>query len=171
MGYVLRAVRLLSMVVWVGGLVFFAFVEAPTAARVMGITQQFALLIGQSIGGINSIGYATSMLFILCSLLLWKRSSPGTRKLLVVELPLAIVMFAAVLCVQRSIVPAMERDRTAANGDINTLAPDNPIRAHFDRLHANSESVEGAALFLGVAVVLLMAGEDSRQDRPQVLTR
>jgi hypothetical protein len=35
----------------------------------------------------------------------------------------------------------------------------------FDRLHAASEKVEGAALLLGVAVVLLMAGEDVRRDR------
>src|SRR5438477_4225701 len=36
MGYLLRALRLLAMVVWVGGLIFFAFVEAPTAFHVMG---------------------------------------------------------------------------------------------------------------------------------------
>lgn len=170
MTYALRALRFLSMVVWVGGLIFFAFVEAPTAAHIMGTTRQFALLIAGSIGSINSIGYRSGMVFILCSLLEWQRAAPRTRKLLAVELPLAIVMFVAVLYVQRGIVPAMERDRGAANGDIQTLAEDNPVRAHFDRLHATSEKVEGAALLLGVAVVLLMAGEVSRQDRPEPVT-
>ena len=34
----MRAVRLMTMVVWVGGLMFFAFVMAPTAFHVMGTT-------------------------------------------------------------------------------------------------------------------------------------
>ena len=171
MGYILRAVRLLSMVVWVGGLIFFAFVEAPAAAHVMGITREFALLIGSSVTGINSIGWIAGMVFVLASLLLWKRSSPLTRKLLSVELALAIVMWAAILYVQRHIVPAMERDRAAAAGDINSLEQTNPVRVHFDRLHAASENVEGTALFLGLAVVLLMAGEDTRHTLPSTATR
>ena len=47
MTFFLRALRLLSIVVWVGGLIFFAFaIEAPTAFHVMGTSLQFALLIG-----------------------------------------------------------------------------------------------------------------------------
>ena len=38
MNFLLRPLRLLGMVVWVGGLIFFAFVEAPTAFHVMGTT-------------------------------------------------------------------------------------------------------------------------------------
>jgi len=171
MGYALRALRLLSMVVWVGGLIFFAFVEAPTAFRVMGTTREFALLIGGSIAGVNALGWGAAMLFILCSLLLWKRSSPLTRKLLGPEILLAALMFVAIVYVERHIVPAMERDRAAAGGDINSLPEGNPIRAHFDRLHAASEKTEGTALFLGVAVVLLMAGEDTWRDLPSATTR
>ena len=36
MNVFLRALRLLAIVIWVGGLIFFAFVEAPTAFKVMG---------------------------------------------------------------------------------------------------------------------------------------
>jgi len=64
--------------------------------------------------------------------------------------------------VQMHIVPAMERDRAAVGGDITSVPEDNPTRAHFDALHDTSEKVEGTGLFLGVGVVLLMAGEDTR---------
>lgn len=171
MGYILRALRLLAMVVWVGGLIFFASVEAPAAFHVMGTTRQFALLIGGSIAGINHLGRMSGMIFIVCSLLLWKRSSPLTRKLLGFEVLLAALMFAAVVYVQTHVVPAMERDRAAVGGDIASVPPGNPIRSHFDALHAESERIEGTALFLGLAVVLLMAGEDTRRDVASAATR
>jgi len=107
----------------------------------------------------------------VCSLLLWQRSSPLTRKLLRIELPLAALMFGAIVYVQTHIVPGMEQDRAAVGGDITSVAPDNPIRSNFDSLHATSEKLEGTALFLGLAVVLLMAAEDTRREMPSVATR
>ena len=47
----------------------------------------------------------------------------------------------------------------AASGDINSIAADSPTRVGFDRLHELSEKVEGSALFMGFAVVILMAVE------------
>jgi uncharacterized membrane protein len=170
MRYVLRALRLLAMVVWVGGLIFFAFVEAPTAFHIMGTTRQFALLIGGSIAGINHLGQIAGMVFVIASLLLWKHSSRITRKLLGAELLLVILMMAVTAYVQMHIVPAMERDRAAVGGDITSVPADNPTRAHFDALHARSEKVEGTGLFLGLGVVLLMAGEDN-VPRPRPATR
>ncbi|HKO20779.1 MAG TPA: DUF4149 domain-containing protein [Acidobacteriaceae bacterium] len=168
MAYFLRALRLLGIVVWVGGLVFFAFIEAPVAFHAMGTTRQFALLIGGSIAGINHIGEIAGCVFVLATLLLWKHSSPLARKLLGAELLLVILMIAATVYVQRHIVPAMERDRAAVGGDINSVPADNPIREHFDNLHATSEKVEGTGLFLGLGVVLLIAGEDRRGEAAPV---
>jgi hypothetical protein len=54
----------------------------------------------------------------------------------------------------------MERDRVAAGGDVDAAPPDNPARLDFERLHPVSEKVEGAALLLGIAVVVLMGFED-----------
>ena len=159
MAVLLRTLRLLAIVVWVGGLVFFAFVEAPTAFHVMGTTRQFALLIGDSVGEWNVVGHACGFAFLLASIGLWFRTEPRGRSLLKVEVLLVVLMIAATMYLQTSAIPAMVRDRAAVGGDIADAPKDNPVRIDFDRLHGVSEKVEGATLFLGLIVVLLMAAE------------
>jgi len=159
MTFVLHALRLLAIVVWVGGLVFFAAVEAPAAFRVMGTTSQFAQLIGGSVAELNQIGHACGFFFLLTAIALWSRTSPSGRRLLMTESVLIIGMILATKYVQSAILPVMERDRAAAGGDINAVPQNNPARVEFDREHSLSEKVEGAILFLGLGVVLLMAAE------------
>jgi uncharacterized membrane protein len=160
MNIFLRALRLLAIVVWVGGLIFFAFVEAPTAVHVMGTTRQFALLINGSIATLNDLGNACGLLFFIATLAAVSRKvNASHRKLLRAEMLLVLLMMAATMFVQFNIIPAMERDRTTAGGDITAVPLSNPARVDFDRLHALSEKVEGSALLLGLAVVVLLAAE------------
>ena len=155
------------MVVWVGGLVFFAFVEAPTAFHVMGTTGPFAELIGESIRSLNRIGHLCGFIFLIATAVVATKAAPRARKLLISQIILAVLMIAATMVVQTHIVPAMERDRAAAGGDINAVSPDNPTRVDFDRLHELSEKVEGSALFMGLAAVILMAAERETEPSPQ----
>jgi hypothetical protein len=62
---------------------------------------------------------------------------------------------------QFSIIPAMERDRIAAGGDINAADRTNPNRVHFNLLHVRSERVEQVILLLGLATVILVARAES----------
>ncbi|MGD0889581.1 MAG: DUF4149 domain-containing protein [Acidobacteriaceae bacterium] len=165
MNVVLRALRQLSMVVWVGGLIFFAFVEAPTAFRVMGTNRQFALLIGGSITTLNRLGHAAGLIFLIASLLLWLRSSARACRLILAQILLVVLMIAATIHVQHGI-RAMERDRASVGGDITAVPASNPARIDFDRLHALSEKLEGSAMFLGLGVILLMAVEPSCERPP-----
>jgi len=166
MNTLLRALRLFSMVVWVGGLIFFAFVEAPTAFKVLGTNRQFALLIDGSITSLNRLGHAAGLLFLIATFLLWLRSSACARRILLAQIVLVVLMIAATLYVQAGIIPAMERDRAAAGGDIASVPASSPARIDFDRLHALSEKVEGSALFLGLGVILLMAAEPAGERNP-----
>jgi len=159
MNTLLRALRLLAIVVWLGGLIFFAFVEAPTAFSVLGTNRQFALLIDGSITTLNRLGHAAGLIFLIASFVLWFRSSLRLRRLFLAQIMLVMLMIATTIYVQHHIIPAMERDRAAAGGDITAVSADNPARADFDRLHALSEKFEGSALFLGLGVILLMAAE------------
>jgi uncharacterized membrane protein len=159
MGFVLRAVRLLTMVVWVGGLIFFAFVLAPVAFSVLPSTHAAGLVVRGTLGILHPMGKACGGLFLLATAVLWSRAGTRGRGLLVTQMLLVTVMLAATLYVQRRIIPAMERDRFAAGGEIDAAPPDNPARVDFERLHPLSEKVEGAVLLMGVGVVAMMAAE------------
>ena len=159
MNVILRALRLLAMMVWGGGLIFFAFVEAPTAFHVMGTTRQFALVIGGSLSGLNRLGHVSGFIFLIATAMVWLRVRTSDRRLLITQIVLVVLMIAATMYVQAGILPAMERDRIAAGGDINAAPSNNPARLDFERLHPLSEKVEGSALFLGLGVVILMAAE------------
>jgi putative copper export protein len=159
MNFILRTLRLLTIVAWVGGLIFFAFVEAPTAFHVMGTTRTFAQLINGSITTLNRLGHAAGLIFVIATILLSLRSTTRLRRLLVAQFFLVVLMIAATIYVQHGIIPAMERDRTAAGGGITAVPINNPVRVDFDRLHGLSEKFEGAALLLGLGVILLMAAE------------
>ena len=147
---ILRGLRLLSIMVWVGGLIFFAFVEAPTAFHVMGTTRQFAQLIGNSLSELNGLGHISGFIFLIATAMVWLRARRRARKLMVAQILLVVLMIAATMYVQAVILPAMERDRIAAGGDINAAPANNPARLDFERLHPRSEKFEGTALFLGI---------------------
>lgn len=170
MNIFLRVLRLLAIVVWIGGLIFFAFVEAPTAYYAMGTNSLFAQLINGSITALNHFGYVCGVVLLLATALLWMRSKGRGRKLLVAQMLLVLAMLAATLYVQADIVPRMEHDRIAAGGDIDAVPLDNPLWLDFKRLHPLSEQVEGAVLLLGLAVVVLMGFEDGTA-RPQSANR
>jgi uncharacterized membrane protein len=155
-----RVLRLLSMVVWVGGLIFFAFVLAPVAFSVLPSTHEAGTVVGATLRVLNVLGDVCGLLFLAAIVAPWLRSSIRGRRLLIAEMLFVALMLAATMVVQVRIVPAMERDRVAAGGDVDAAPPDNPARLDFERLHPVSEKVEGAALLLGIAVVVLMGFED-----------
>jgi hypothetical protein len=159
-----RAIRLLAMVIWVGGLIFFAFVVAPVAfnlayTHALPSTHEAGLVVAGTLAVLHPMGEICGAVFLFATALFWLRS-PGHR-LLGTEVLLTVFMLVATLYVHLHILPAMERDRIAAGGAIDAAPPDNPDRIDFERLHPISEKIEGAALFLGLGVVILMGFEDS----------
>jgi uncharacterized membrane protein len=159
MAATLRVLRLLLIVVWVGGLIFFAFVLAPVAFQVLPTTHEAGTIVGATLRILNTIGDTCGFVFILTTLVLFTRISPHQRKPLRAQLLVVLLMLAATGYVQVAIVPAMERDRVAAGGDIDAAPPDNPYRLDFERLHPLSEKVEGSAILLGLGLVVLLGLE------------
>jgi hypothetical protein len=155
----LRIVRLLAIVLWEGGLLFFAFVLAPVAFHVLPSTHQAGLVVGGTLVILHQIGMICGALFLLATFILWSTHRTTRRKLYAIELALVAVMLAITAYLQFSVVPAMERDRIQAGGDVDAAPPSDPSRVDFERLHPRSEQFEGAALFAGLGIVLLMAAE------------
>jgi uncharacterized membrane protein len=154
-----RILRLLSMVVWVGGLIFFAFVLAPVAFQVLPSTHEAGLIVGATLRILNRLGLVCGFLFLIATFCHWLKSNQRERTLFTTQFAAVVLMIAATIYVQAAIIPAMERDRIAAGGDIDAVPPGNPARIDFERLHPLSEKVEGAALLLGLGVVILMGFE------------
>jgi hypothetical protein len=74
---------------------------------------------------------------------------------------LVILMLACTAYSQYGIIPAMERDRAAAGGAIDTTDTTDPTTIHFNKLHNRSERVEGVILLLGITTVVLVAWAES----------
>ena len=157
-----RVLRLLAMVVWVGGLIFFAFVVAPTAFHVLPSKHEAGSVVGGSLHVLNQIASYCGYIFILATVAAAYIGGLGHRRLLFVQMLLVWLMIGATQYVRSSIVPAMERDRVAAGGDVDAAPANNPARLDFERLHPLSEKVEGAVLLLGLGVVVLMGFETDR---------
>lgn len=161
------AVRLLSITVWIGGLIFFAFILAPLAFSTLPTAHEAGTIVGGTLHVLNTVGGVCGFTFVIATIPLWLRTEPTTRRLLMIESLLTIVMLAATAVVQHGIVPAMERDRIAAGGDVDAAPLDNPARLDFEHLHPISEKVEGAVLLLGVVNTILIAAEGGRRQHTQ----
>ena len=160
-----RALRLLSLTVWVGGLVFFAFILAPLAFSTLPTAHEAGTIVGGTLQVLNKVGNNCGFLFVIATIALWFRTDPRSRRLLPIEVLIAVVMLIATAVVQHAIVPAMERDRIAAGGDVDAAPADNAARRDFERLHPISEKVEGAVLLLGIVNTILIAAESGVNPR------
>jgi uncharacterized membrane protein len=155
----LRLLQLLAIVTWVGGLIFFAFVLAPTAFATYPTAHEAGLIVGASLRVFDLVGLACGPVFLLATAVLFARAPMRLRGRYEIQFLLAAIMLLATAYIHFNILPSMDRDRDRANGDITSVPTDHPARLHFDKLHKRSERVEGAVLLLGLAVVVLMSRE------------
>ena len=151
----LRYVMLLSLVVWVGGGIFFAFVLAPTAFQVLPNPHLAGNIVGRALARLHWIGIVSGVVFLISSLA-HSRWMNGTAHVLAMRNLLVCAMLVLTLVSQFWIIPRMDTLRGSV-GDFAAVPLDNPQRVQFDALHAWSTRVEGAVLLLGL-VVVYMAG-------------
>jgi len=153
---ILRFLMILSLIVWIGGLIFFAFVLAPTAFQVLPNTHLAGNMVGRSLNKLHWIAIISGVVFLLTSLL-YSRVTDGTAHLFAMRHVLIVLMLALTLFSQFWIIPRMDALR-ASVGDFATVPLNNPARVQFDALHVWSTRVEGAVLLLGLVAVYLTTG-------------
>jgi len=145
----------LSLVVWIGGLIFFAFVLAPTSFQVLPDTHLAGNVVGRSLGKLHWIAIVSGIVFLLSSLL-YSRLTDGAAHLFALRHVLIILMLGLTLFSQFWIIPRMDTLR-AQVGDFAKITLDNPARVRFDALHVWSTRVEGAVLLLGLVAIWVTA--------------
>jgi uncharacterized membrane protein len=157
----LRFLMLLSLVVWIGGLIFFAFVLAPTAFQVLPNTHLAGNVVGRALGKLHWIAIVSGIVFLISSLL-YSRLTDGSAHVFAIRHVLICVMLALTLFSQFWIIPRMDTLR-ASVGDFATVPLNNPARVQFDALHVWSTRVESAVLLLGLVTVYLTASVFARR--------
>lgn len=150
----LRYLMLLSLVVWIGGLIFFAFVLAPTAFQILPSTHLAGSVVGRALSVLHWMGIVCGVVFLFSSLL-YSYATQGSAHAFALRHILIVVMLALTLISQFGIIPRMDALR-AQVGDFASVPLTNPARVQFDVLHVWSTRVEGAVLLLGLVVVYLV---------------
>jgi hypothetical protein len=152
----LRTLLYLALIVWLGAEIFFPVVAAITFMTLRTDTHTAGTIVGELLRILHGMGLVAGMvaLALLALAPAWAIYKPRA-----VLWPMALVvgMIALTAFSQFAIIPAMERDRRAAGGAINTVDTANPSTVHFNKLHNRSENVELGILLLGLATVVLVA--------------
>lgn len=151
----LRYLMLLSLVVWLGGLIFFSFVLAPTVFAVLPTRHLAGNVVSRSLTALHWMGIVSGLVFLVCSMI-YTRLTSGSVHPFAGRHVLLYLMLALTLISQFGISPKMATLR-ASMGEIDSVALSDPARVQFDALHVWSTRLEGGVFFLGLALVYLTA--------------
>lgn len=151
-----RTVLYLALIVWLGAEVFFPVVAAITFTTLQPDTHLAGSIVGQLLRILHQIGIVSGLiaLALLAVAPVWNIYK---SRAVLVPMVLLVLMLACTAYSQFGIIPAMERDRIAAGGAIDTHDTANPYTADFNKLHHRSTNVEGAVLLFGLLTVVFIA--------------
>ncbi|MGH9522915.1 MAG: DUF4149 domain-containing protein [Terriglobales bacterium] len=141
-----RFLMLLALVVWVGGIIFFAFVVAPALFTVLPSRELAGTVVQRSLKDLHWIGVGCGAVFLVCSLLDLHSSVARVRNAAVA------LMLVLTLISQVAITGRMQRLH-AAMGIIDAVPATDARRVQFDSLHQWSTALEGLVLLFGLAAL------------------
>src|SRR6478609_4144596 len=150
----LRFLMLLSLIVWLGGVIFFPVV-AQTSFSVLPTRHLAGSVVGRSLGILHWMGMISAVVFLASSLLL-SRLSNGEAQWFAARNVLICMMLLLTLISQFGIIPRMDAIR-ASMGEIDAVPIDNPARLQFDALHHRSTRIESGVILLGLVLAYVTA--------------
>jgi len=152
MAALLRLVHLLALGLWVGSVVFFSLIVAPTLFGTLG--REAA---GRAVSAIfpryYAFGCSCGLLALSSGLLLGARQAARGR-LLLIEIALVALMTGIVVYSGRVVLPQASQAR-AALGETQGSPGRDEAQARFDALHRRSVLLNGTVLLLGLAAFSL----------------
>ncbi|HXE89908.1 MAG TPA: DUF4149 domain-containing protein [Terriglobales bacterium] len=151
----LRFLMLAALVVWLGGIVFFGAVVAPTLFSVLPSRHLAGTVVVEALTRLHFMGMAAGALFAACSMIHGRLTAGYARPFAVRHL-LIYAMLVLTLVSQFLLMPKMKVLR-AAMVEIDRVPADDPRRVEFNRLHRQSTQIEGAVLLLGAGVIMSLA--------------
>lgn len=150
-----RYLMLLSLVVWIGGLIFFAFVLAPSVFAVLPTRQLAGNVVNRSLGILHWMAISCGVVFAITSMIDSRVVdgvvAPFALRNLVIYAMLILTLIGMFGIASRMMVLRQQM------GVIDDLPHDNPLRVEFNRLHVWSTRIESSVLVLGLALIYLTA--------------
>jgi uncharacterized membrane protein len=151
----LKFLMLLALIAWIGGIIFFAFVEAPALFTVLPSREMAGSVVSRSLAALHWMGLVSGVVFLAASLL-YNNMRHAQLKPLAAGHILVVLMLLLTAISQFAVTPRMRALR-AEMKVIDNISFDDPRREEFDRLHQWSTRLEGGVLLLGIGVVGLAA--------------
>ncbi len=151
-----RFLMLLSLVAWIGGIIFFAFVVAPTLFSTLPSRELAGAVVQRSLTALHWIGIVSALVFLLASTL-DALNTPGVQHGMSRNILITIAL-GLTLLLQFGITGKMERLHREM-GVIDVVPATDPLRVEFNRLHTASTGLEGGVLLLGLTTLILVARE------------
>jgi len=146
---------LLSLVVWIGGIIFFAFVLAPTVFTVLPTRQMAGEVVSRTLFVLHWMGIISGLVFVVTSMI-YARYSTGSAEPLAMRNVLIVAMIALTLISQFAVGSKMLvlRNQMVVIDDVPV---DDARRVEFNRLHHWSTRLETTVFLLGLAALFLTA--------------
>ena len=149
-----RFLMLLSLIVWLGGIVFFATL-APTLFSVLPTRHLAASVVAPMLSKLHWMGIGSGILF-LASSMIHSRVLNGDSHPFAARNVLVCLMLLLTLISQFAISPKMAALR-GSMGEMDSLPAHDPARLRFHSLHAWSTRLEIAVLLFGLVVAYATA--------------
>ncbi len=144
-------IYLLCLIVWIGEIVFFSFVGAPTLFRILAPDAA-----GKAVGALfpkyYPIGYLSGIVAFLC--LIFSAAKTGSwpvLKMLVLALMVTLTVYSSLVLHPRARAIKEEISLETGKTDVAHL------KAEFDHAHRITVIYNGIVLVLGLALVFLTA--------------
>jgi len=153
----IRFLMLLSLVVWIGGIIFFAFVLAPTVFHpgILPTRQLAGNVVNRSLGILHAIAICCGVIFAITSMIDARvtngAASPFAARNLLIYLMIVLTLVSIFAVGARMQVLRQQMI------SIDDVPHDDARRVEFNQLHAWSTRIEGTVLLLGLAVLYLTA--------------
>lgn len=153
----IRFLMLLSLVVWVGGIIFFAFVLAPTVFKpgILPSHQLAGNVVNRSLSLLHGMAIVCGIVFAVTSMINCAVTS-GSAQPFALRHVLIYLMIILTLVSMFGVAAKMQVLRQQM-GMIDEVPPDDARRVEFNRLHVWSTRLEGSVLLLGLALLFLTA--------------
>ncbi len=148
---VLKFLMLLSLVVWIGGIVFFGAVVAPTVFLVLPTHDLAGKVVSRSLWILHYMGFACGMLYLVCSLILSRIQRAYVEWFS--GRHLAIVLMLALTFISHQAVGKKMLRMRDEMGVIDNVAVNDPRRVEFNRMHVWSTRLEETVLVIGLGVL------------------